>query len=170
MSATCVGRISHIFARQGECDPGINCTKSGFTLLNSLAQTGDIFYEPQNFEQTKIGWNGQPSLVDKIIMLLLEPLANVFCSGVAPHDCIITGLTSLSVPADHGLSLVAKTQTQDLLNCKAFMAFHSAHDCRDSLLHWIVDLHRVMLQPTLLLTDLLMWDNLLVDKCPIEQE
>ena len=102
-------------------------------------------------------------MLQLIPIFLAEFTANIFASGIAPHNSTMVGLSCL-VPSHNCLSLVCDSHTFDILHAKLFIRFTDFLDSLpDGLMHIFDDFLRIMLEPALLRSELFVLDDALAE-------
>ncbi len=132
----------------------IHVTEQHIACLSALANAGNVFEHPANFETTKISAKREASLLPKAVLAALSRKFRdgIGHPGVLPNDSVVHRFAGLSVPQDGCLSLIRDANSGEIRRLQRTLLERS----RNHLLRSAPDFFGIVLHPAGLGVDLLM--------------
>src|SRR5207237_1136317 len=143
-------------AGQPPDDPGIDVAEEQVAALGRSTGARDVVEDPLDLRPREVGGHDQSGLgldgrLDAVVDQLLT---DVDGAGVLPDDGVVNRLAGLLLPDHGGLALVGDADARELVGLDAFLL----HRALDHALRLLPDLHRVVLDPTGLGINLLVFE------------
>src|SRR4030081_1712288 len=133
--------------------PGVDVAEDHLALLRPGLDARDVVEDPFDLRSREVGGQRKAHLGTKAVLptLAAELLDDLVGASVLPDDRVVDRLACLAVPHHRGLALVGDADGRDVLS--VYLREGALYDPLGPL----PDLHRVVLYPTWLRIDLLMF-------------